>query len=290
SNAPAQFPTGTNLVTWTATDSSGNTAICQQRVVVRDNQVPTITCPSDVTVNVNSGACFATGVALGSPTANDNCGTVTITSNAPAQFPTGTNLVTWTGTDSSGNTATCQQRVVVRDNQVPTITCPADVTVNVNPGACFATGVALGSPTANDNCGTVTVTSNAPAQFPTGTNLVTWTATDSSGNTATCQQRVIVRDRSEERRAGKEDVTVNVNAGACLATGVALGSPTANDNCGTVTITSNAPAQFPTGTNLVTWTATDSSGNTATCQQRVVVRDNQVPTITCPADVTVNVN
>src|SRR3989442_11940485 len=52
----------------------------------------------------------------------------------------------------------------------PTITCPADVTVNVNPGACIATGVALGSPTANDNCGAVTITSNAPAQFPTGTN------------------------------------------------------------------------------------------------------------------------
>jgi len=85
-----------------------------------------------VTVNVNSGACFATGVTLGNPTASDNCGAVTVTSNAPAQFPTGTNLVTWTATDSSGNTATCQQRVVVRDNQVPTITCPADVTVNVN--------------------------------------------------------------------------------------------------------------------------------------------------------------
>src|SRR5207247_1403253 len=127
-------------------------------------------------------------------TASDNCGAVTVTSNAPAQFPTGTNLVTWTATDSSGNTASCQQRVIVRDNQVPTITCPADVTVNVNSGACFATGVALGSPTANDNCGTVTIASNAPAQFPTGTNLVTWTATDSSGNTTTCQQRVVVRE------------------------------------------------------------------------------------------------
>src|SRR5260221_4757387 len=122
--------------------------------MVRDTQVPTITCPVDVTVNANVGACFATGVTLGSPTASDNCGTVTITSNAPAQFPKGTNLVTWTATDSSGNTATCQQRVVVRDNQGPTITCPAAVTVNANSCTCFATGVALGSPTANDNCGT----------------------------------------------------------------------------------------------------------------------------------------
>src|SRR5438445_10775160 len=99
---------------------------------VRSISLPTTTHHSDASLFLSSGACFATGVDLCSPTANDNCGTVTITSNAPAQFPTGTNLVTWTATDSSGNTATCQQRVIVRDNQAPTITCPADVTVNVN--------------------------------------------------------------------------------------------------------------------------------------------------------------
>src|SRR5204862_4978597 len=135
---------------------TGTTPTSHHRVVVHSIPTRRSSDLADVTVNVNSGACFATGVALGSPTANDNCGPVTITSNAPAQFPKGTNLVTWIATDSSGNTATCQQRVVVRDNQVPTITCPADVTVNVNSGACFATGVALGSPHADDNYGTVT--------------------------------------------------------------------------------------------------------------------------------------
>jgi len=290
SNAPAQFPEGTNFVTWTATDSGGNTATCQQRVVVRDTQAPAITCPADVTVSANVGACFATGVALGTPSASDNCGAVTVTSNAPAQFPVGTNLVTWTATDGSGNSSTCQQRVIVRDSQSPSITCPAEVTVNANPGACFASGVVLGSPVASDNCGAVTVTSNAPAQFPVGTNLVTWTATDTGGNATTCQQRVIVRDAQSPTISCPADLTVNANAGACFASGVALGSPTASDNCGAVTVTSNAPAQFPVGTNFVTWTATDSGGNAATCQQRVIVRDAQPPAITCPADVTVNAN
>jgi len=35
SNAPAQFPIGTNTVTWTATDPSGNTNSCVQLVIVR---------------------------------------------------------------------------------------------------------------------------------------------------------------------------------------------------------------------------------------------------------------
>src|SRR5439155_8549385 len=130
------------------------------------------------------------------------------------------------------------QRVVVRDNQAPTITCPADVTVNVNSCGCFAPGMAPGNSTADVCCCNVTITSNAPAQFPTGTNLVTWTATDSSGNTAICQQRVV---RSEERRVGKEcraGWSANDKTNTCFATGVELGRPTAKDNCGTVMNTS----------------------------------------------------
>src|SRR5204862_4047184 len=139
SNAPAQFAIGTNLVTWTVTDSSGNATTCQQRVIVRDAELPTITCPANVTVNADNGTCFASGVVLGSPTAADNCGSVTITSNAPAQFGIGTNLVTWTVTDNSGNTATCRPRLNFRDDQQPSVTiCLSNVTVNANVGLCFA--------------------------------------------------------------------------------------------------------------------------------------------------------
>src|SRR5678815_4876582 len=292
SNAPAQFPVGTNLVTWTVIDVGGNSATCKQQVIVRDNQFPTLTCPADVTVNVDTGTCVATGVTLGSPISSDNCGTVTVSSNAPAQFPVGTNVVIWTATDASGNSTTCQQKVIVRDNQAPVITCPADMSVNADPGACSATGVVLINPTATDNCGTVTLSNNAPAQFPVGTNLVTWTATDASGNSTVCLQPVIVLviDAENPTITCPADVTVNADPDTCVATGVNLGSPTAADNCVGFTVSSNAPAQFPVGTNLVTWTVTDVGGNSATCQQQVIVRDNQFPTLTCPADVTVNVD
>ena len=39
-NAPTQFPIGTNVVTWTAVDSSGNTNTCTQQVIVQDTQAP----------------------------------------------------------------------------------------------------------------------------------------------------------------------------------------------------------------------------------------------------------
>src|SRR6185295_12390397 len=73
SNAPSAYPLGTNAVTWTVTDVSGNTSTCVQRVIVRDAINPTITCPADVTVSANAG-CTATGVTLGTPVTSDNCG------------------------------------------------------------------------------------------------------------------------------------------------------------------------------------------------------------------------
>ena len=69
SNAPAIFPVGTNIVTWTVTDTSGNTATCQQTVTVLEDVPPTINCPPNVSVNTDPNACTASAVALGTPTA-----------------------------------------------------------------------------------------------------------------------------------------------------------------------------------------------------------------------------
>jgi hypothetical protein len=95
------------------TNSRGSVTSQVAAVAVMDTAPPTITCPGDITVNADVGQCLATSVVLGTPTASDNCGSVTVTSNAPAQFPVGTTMVRWTATDSSGNTNACTQLVVV---------------------------------------------------------------------------------------------------------------------------------------------------------------------------------
>jgi hypothetical protein len=43
-NAPAQFPDGTTIITWTATDSKGRTATDTQKVTVLDTVKPTVSC------------------------------------------------------------------------------------------------------------------------------------------------------------------------------------------------------------------------------------------------------
>ncbi len=279
-NAPVAFPLGTTTVMWIVMDNSSNGATCMQSVTVTDNVPPTITCPAAVNVNTNSG-CTATGVALGTPTTADNCGVASVTNNAPAVFPIGSTTVTWTVTDNSGNSSNCAQTVNVTDITLPTITCPANVSVGTNSG-CTATGVALGTPVTNDNCGVASVTNNAPAAFPLGATIVTWTVTDNSGNLATCTQTVTVTDNVAPTIACPPTVNATTNSG-CTATGVNLGIPVTNDNCGVSNVVNDAPAAFPLGSTTVTWTVTDNAGNTTSCTQTVNVLDDVPPVAVCQA-------
>ncbi len=107
------FVPGTNNVTCTATDTSGNSSNCSFSVIVTDTENPTITCPADVVITNAAGVCCATGVVLGAPITGDNCGVASVTSNAPSSFLVGTNSVLWTVTDDHGNTTNCVQQVIV---------------------------------------------------------------------------------------------------------------------------------------------------------------------------------
>ncbi len=73
------------------------------------------------------------------PAATDNCRTplVTYTGLLTDPYENG-DTITWTATDACGNSATCEQTVTVEDRELPTIACPADITVPTAPGACAA--------------------------------------------------------------------------------------------------------------------------------------------------------
>ena len=288
---------GTSQITVTATDGQNpaNTSTHVIDVTVEDNTDPTLTAPADVTVNVDAGACSAdaANVTLGNPTAADNC-SVTTSNDAPSSYPVGTTTVTWTAVDPSGNDVTATQTVTVVDNIDPTITAPAAVTVNCDAGACSAAAanVTLGSATTADNCSVASTTNDAPNSFPVGTTTVTWTVTDASGRTATATQDVTVVDNIDPTITAPANVTVNVDAGQCDAdaANVTLGNATTADNCGIQSTTNDAPNTYPVGTTTVTWTVEDVNGRTATATQTVTVVDNIDPTLTAPADVTVNVD
>jgi hypothetical protein len=212
-DAPATFPKGSTIVTWTVRDVNGNTATATQTVTVEDLQNPTIIAPAAVTVGTSAdgtGNC-TTRAALGTAMAVDNCGAATITAKvdgtvinpATYDFPIGVTTVTWTATDGSGNTAIATQTVTVTDDETPAISCPANVIQCYNAGG---NNVSV-SVNASDNCsstlsttyaitGATTATGTGGSvnrSFNLGTSTVTWTVRDAANNVSTCSITVTVR-------------------------------------------------------------------------------------------------
>jgi uncharacterized repeat protein (TIGR01451 family) len=290
------FPIGTTTVTWKATDASGNTATATQTITVTDNTPPAIFAPADETYVCPSQVpaadpSQAKGLALTDGNGNplpagppfDNCGgavTVTVSETTSGAGSASDPLIitrTFTATDVRGNSSSDAQLITVIDSTPPTINAPAVVSVNADPVSCSVSGVALGTPTAADNCNTVTVTNNAPAAFPLGTTTVTWTATDGAGNTATATQTVTVVDVTAPSMSCPTDIVVHLPLNS-TATSMAVNySATATDNCGgslPVTYSIAPGSVFNVGTTSVTASATDAAGNTASCTFTVSVLYN----------------
>ncbi len=169
------------------------------------------------------------------------------------------------------------------DTKPPTITCPADVTVEqeTKGGSVVDLNVTvtdLSDPNPE-------VTSNKLAIYPPGTTTVTFTATDASGNSASCSVDVTVGDTTSPMITCPVDVTVEQATveGAAVTLDVIvtdLSDPNPE-------VTSNKLDIYPPGTTTVTFTATDSTGNSASCSVTVTVVDTTAPEILCPADVRV---
>ncbi len=102
------FPVGTTTITYTATDSAGNSSTATQTVTVIDNTAPTLTAPAPTSVSADSTGHATIPDVVALTSASDNCGPVTVTQSplAGTVVGTGTHVITITATDAAGNTRT----------------------------------------------------------------------------------------------------------------------------------------------------------------------------------------
>ena len=292
SNTPVSFSLGNTIVTWTATDSSNNTATAIQTVTIQDTTAPTITVPPDTSFNTTGTSLSLTQADYGTATATDLVTlSPAVTSNAPASFLPGNTTITWTATDDYQNSATATQTitiiaVTVTDTVPPTITPSSDKTFEATG---VLTPLSIGqivAPFISDNVDTNPVLSNdIPASFSLGNTTVTWTATDSSNNTATAIQTVTIQDTTAPTITVPPDASFNATGMSLSLTQVEYGTATATDLVTlSPAVTSNAPASFPPGNTTITWTATDDYQNSATATQTITIIAVTV-TDTVPPDV-----
>jgi hypothetical protein len=280
-NTPSDYPLGSTIVTWTATDKYGNSVSSNQNVTIIDSTKPKLNAPQDVTVEATSVS--QNVVTLGEPKVSDLVGVDSITNDAPDSFPLGQTTVTWTAKDTSGNTATSTQLISVVDTTAPEITLPKNITMEAT--GPDGTTVPIGIATANDVIGVESLTNNSPNVFNLGSTQITWTANDRSGNVATAIQKVTIVDTTAPTITAPANISVEATSKSDNT--VSLTAPAAQDLVSQVTITNDAPEKFPLGETTVTWTATDESGNNSTVTQKVTIVDTTSPVITAPSDVSV---
>ncbi|MBT3760995.1 MAG: 6-bladed beta-propeller, partial [Candidatus Nitrosopelagicus sp.] len=187
-DAPEVFPLGETIVTWTATDSSGNSASQSYVITFIDSVIPEIFI-SDQTFEATIFG--GTNMPLELPEIIDIQNTE-LSNDAPEVFPLGETIVTWTATDSSGNSASATQTITVVDTTSPVLIAPENL--NIEAESILTEIENLGEFIAEDISGITTITNDAPEVFPLGETIVTWTATDSSGNSAFDSQQILIVD------------------------------------------------------------------------------------------------
>lgn len=286
----------TRTFTIIAFDGCNNSAPCEVTYTwTADNTPPVLSnCPEfPIKVNVDPGECSTAEANVGLPTvtaSDNNCDTdVPVTNNAPDFFDKGDTTVTWTAMDDCGNQSTCSVIVTVNDNEPPSITCPADVTVEADPLTCtYDTSDLPYDAVASDSCPDKTVTiTRSPATLYKGTNTVTWTASDGNGNESTCTQTVTVEDNTAPVIVCPAAVTVQCDDDVPAPdTTSVIASDTCPDKTVTVIHVGDVSSGFCPRIITRTYRADDGNGNTSTCTQTITVDDTIAPVITCPPNAT----
>ena len=285
-----EYPIGITTITWTVSDTAGNTVSSNQFVTVEDNEKPVLVIPTDIVTStciIDFGAQIAT--------ATDNCSTsltpsYTIASNG-GNIGLGINTIIWHVTDEKGNTTSDTQVITVSDTTVPSITVSSVTVTETFAGLC-TTRVNLEAPVVTgDNCngietykGTIDGFSGnlSDYAYPIGVTTITWTVSDTAGNTSSTIQLVTVEHKQNPIITVSE-TTITVST--CI---YILPDPTVTTCSSSHTIIrSPAGNQFNTGITTITWTVTDTFGNTATSTQ-FINYITPVPGITLPANINVD--
>ena len=190
--------------------------------------------------------------------------------------------------DLCGNKATCQQVIVIDDEEDPVLNCPTNLTafcsLDEQPAYTSFAEFELAGGTASDNCGIDESSFMLLSEVSDGEcpEVVTRTyqVSDRCGNLTTCVQTITIND--ELAPEAPEDPAELILS--CLDDVPDPNELTANDNCsGEITVSGVDENNGGVGCSddpLVitrTWTFTDDCGNTSTTTQIIRVVDESAP-------------
>jgi len=265
---------GANTVTLTLTDESSNVSSGTATVTVKDTIKPkafaqNFTANLDATGNVTVAA---TSIDNGS---TDNCSIATRTLNKSSFNCSnlGNNNVVLTVADASGNAATANAVITIKDVTAP-VAHVQNITVNLDATGHVTITPAQVDNGSTDNCAITSKTLDKISFDCTniGANTVTLTLSDASGNTTTATATVTVKDVTAPT-VNTQNINVTLdNTGNATITASQIDNVT-TDNCSIAnrTLDKTSFTCSNIGNNTVTLTVTDASGNSSSKTATVTV-------------------
>jgi len=264
--------TGTYLLSYDHTDSSGNTAVTKFRTVaIFDSDIPVITLNGDQNITHSAGQDYHDENATWVDAVDGNgtvVGTGIVDVNTLGSF-----TLSYDYTDSNGNAAsTVTRTVTVVDTTAPVLTIIGDENITHEAGLTYSDANATWSDVVDGN-GTVSATGNVDTNTP-GSYTLNYNFTDSGGNAAiTIARTVTVVDTTAPVITLNGATSITQEVGVTYTDTNATWSDFVDGN-GTISATGSVNINV-TGTYELTYNYTDSSGNAAnTVLRQLIIEGN----------------
>jgi len=178
-----------------------------------------LTCPNDIWDVNDPGVC---GAIVNYSIGYADCDPYTLDPNLPSgsEFPVGTTVITVTA-----GSETCSFSITVEDIEPPTLNCPADMLINLDPGLCSA--FVNYNVSGDDNCApSISIVQiqglSSGSEFPIGTTTNCFVATDEAGNTNWCCFYVTVLEfpNPTQTLACNDNAEILLEEDGCVIIGV----------------------------------------------------------------------
>jgi Bacterial Ig domain/HYR domain len=202
----SSFDVGTTEVTYTFRDSAGNSDQCRFDVTVRDTTAPSISCPSDITVDADTT--WGANVFYNTPSASDNCDSSVSVQCSPSSgswFWNGDTTVTCIAEDDSGNEDTCTFEVTVEENHSP-VAVNDSVMMSTGQGAIVIDALRNDYDWDNDNLEIISASTSCGDAHVSENKVEYWTMNCSApaGSTVTVYYTI------SDGRGGTDSATISV--------------------------------------------------------------------------------
>ena len=186
-----------HTVTYTVTDTSGNTTTVTRTIVYKDPEAPVITLKGSASMSMEVGAAFTEPGYTASDNVDGDLTAKVKVSGTVNTAKAGTYVLTYTVTDAYGNTATAKRTVTVKkpaDTVKPVITLKGNASMSLTVGATFTEPGYTASDNVDGNLTSKVKVSGTVNTAKAGTYSVSYTVTDAAGNKTVVYRKVVVSD------------------------------------------------------------------------------------------------